>query len=91
MKVTFERENSLIPGTLGTQRKPSDEVSGPGVVVKLPQMAYLHCRMRTQIPTRIWTPNLMATWYCTETVPIALTWTPIPIWIGIRVRVQQRK
>ena len=26
VKMTFESENSLIPGTLGTQRKPTDEV-----------------------------------------------------------------
>ena len=33
-------------------------------------MAYIHCQTRAPIPTTIWTPNLMATLYCTETVPI---------------------
>ena len=30
-------------------------------------MAFLYCRTRTRTPTWIWTPNLMATLYCTET------------------------
>ena len=34
-------------------------------------MACLHCWRRTRVPTRIRIPNLMATLYCTETVPIA--------------------
>ena len=38
-------------------------------------MAYLHCRTRTGIPSRIRTPNPMATLYCTETVQIAHTRT----------------
>ena len=49
-------------------------------------MAYLHCRKRTQITTRIQTPNLMDTWHCTETVqsvPVAWaqTWIRVQIWI----------
>ena len=44
-------------------------------------MAYLHYRTRDRIPTQIWTANLMATLYCTESVPIAETLTQILIWI----------
>ena len=38
-------------------------------------MADLHCQTRIQIPSRnIRIPNLIATLYCTETIPIAGTW-----------------
>ena len=38
-------------------------------------MAYLHLhrQTQTQIPTRFWTPNPMATLHSTEAVPIAQT------------------
>ena len=51
------------------------------LVCVLNVMAYLRCqsRTRTRILTPIPTPNLIATLYCTETVPIAQIPTQIPI------------
>ena len=41
-------------------------------------MAHLDCWLRTQLQTRTKIWNLMATLYCTETVPIVQTRTKIP-------------
>ena len=41
-------------------------------------MAHLHLRRRTQVRTRIWIPNLIATLYYAEHVHIAQTQTYIP-------------
>ena len=53
-------------------------------------MAYLHCRRRTEIPTRIQTQNPTATLYCTKAVTIARTGTGtrIPIWFWILPKVK---
>ena len=70
-------------------------------------MAYLHCPTLTQILTRIWTSNPMATLYNAEHVNIAWIWIPIQtqivnhyctnFWddirthIGIRLQIRQCK
>ena len=46
-------------------------------------MAFVQCRTRIRIPTRMRTPNPMATLYCTETVPFA--WTQAQFLIQILI------
>ena len=47
-------------------------------------ITYLHtAEQRIGLPTPIWTQNQLATLYCTETLPIAQTWTQILICIQI--------